>query len=343
MDIDLLSQLTGFSKTDLTEAIAGDKILGLGLELTRQCNLKCVYCYANSGKPLKNELTYEELLKTVDEATLLGVKKIGIIGGGEPLLYENLKNLINYIFQRGISISLFTNGVLIDKEWASFLYDKGVSIVHKLNSFDKKVQDKLCGVKGSFEQIQNSLNILMGIGYPTANHKLSIETVILKENISELPSIWRWARNNKIIPVVERLTPFGRSTKLLNKCSTEDIKNLFEKLSKIDMEEFNIKWLPHPPFAGTRGCYHHYYALYITSNGEIQPCSGVTVSLGNIRTRKISDALRSRTITELRHIGESIKGKCKICEYANVCYGCRGSAYHVKGSYLASDPQCWIS
>ncbi|MHB8579155.1 MAG: radical SAM protein [Ignavibacteriaceae bacterium] len=306
----------------------------------RKCSLQCIYCYANSGKPLKNELHYEELLKIVDDAVAIGVKKIGLIGGGEPLYYDKLEDLINYINKLDIKISLFTNGVLMNKHWASFLFEKHISIVHKLNSFDEIVQDNLCKVKGSFKKIQKSLSILQEMGYPSEQHKLSVETVILKENIFEIPFIWRWARKNKIIPVVERLTPFGRGASLLNTCTTEEIKNLFEKLKKIDFEEFGINWIPLPPFAGERGCYHHYYALYITSIGEIYPCSGVTVSLGNIRNSKISDVLHSKTIQELRHINEHIRGKCKGCVYGNVCYGCRGSAYHIKGNYLESDPYC---
>jgi len=343
MNIELLANLTGFEKNDLEEAIEGKKLLGLGLELTRRCNLNCVYCYANSGKPLNNELKFYEIIKIIDEAILLGVKKIGIIGGGEPLLYNRLKELINYLFQNGMRISLFTNGVLLNQEWASFLYSKSVSIVQKLNSFNEKIQDELCSKKDTFKSIQSSINNLRRAGYPSKESKLSIETVILKENIEELPTLWRWARNNQITPIFEQLTPFGRGENIANCCSTEEIKKLFILLSKIDFEEFSIEWTPRPPFAGKRGCYHHYYALYITSTGDIQPCSGVTIKLGNIRENRIKNILNSKVITELRHVGDLVEGRCKNCLHGQCCYGCRGSAFQMLGNYLASDPQCWYS
>ena len=338
---EIIDEKAGFKIEEIEACKKGKKLLGLGLELTRECNLHCIYCYSDSGRALPNELGLDELKCVIDEATSLGVKRIGIIGGGEPLRYKYLSDLINFVDKRKIKISLFTNGTLINTDWAKYFYLNNISLVHKLNSFDEIIQDKICKKKGTFKAISRALNLLFEIGYPDQLHKLTIETVVLKDNINEIPYIWRWARNRHIIPMVERVTPMGRAAGLSNICSASEIKELYEKLSKIDAEEYQNNWEPRPPIAGDVGCRHNLYSLYITSDGNIQPCSGVSISLGNVRRNSLRSVLKSKAILDLRHIRNKIKGKCNKCNLSEICYGCRGAAFHYYGDYLAEDPFCW--
>ena len=336
---------TDFSAKELKECANGKKLLGIGLELTRKCNLKCIYCYAEAGKPLPAELEFNEILDVVNQALALGVKKIGIIGGGEPLIYPMLRRLMEVICSSGqAKVSVFTNGTLMSAEWASFFFDQGISIVQKLNSLNETVQDFLTGKRGTYEAIMRSLDWLFAAGYPAGQANLTIETVVLPENIGEIPEIWRWARKRGITPMVERVTPQGRAAKLPNLCSANELRRLFEKLSAIDESEFSISWQPRPPIAGVKGCRHHLYALYVCSDGVIQPCSGVTLAIGSIREQKLASIIReSEVIKNLRHIETTVKGKCRSCEFAHFCYGCRGAALSVFGDYLAEDPFCWVN
>ena len=56
-----------FSREEIDQALADKKILSLELELTHACNLRCIYCYAESGKALENELSYSEIIDAVDQ------------------------------------------------------------------------------------------------------------------------------------------------------------------------------------------------------------------------------------------------------------------------------------
>ena len=65
------------------------------LELSRECNLRCVYCYASSGKKLHNELTLRRRsTDALDQAIDLGARRIIVIGGGEPLLYPDVMDIM---------------------------------------------------------------------------------------------------------------------------------------------------------------------------------------------------------------------------------------------------------
>jgi len=332
-----------FSREEIDQARGAGGLLSLELELSRLCNLRCVYCYAASGIAQPNEMTLEEILDVVDQAVDLGARKIIVLGGGEPLLYPELFTVIDHIITRGADADLFTNGMMISPEIAKKLFERKVAVVVKMNSRDPETQDFLAGHDGAFAAINQGLNNLIAAGYPSEEHSLGIETVVCQQNYQELPDLWRWARSRGIIPYVEMMTMQGRATEHPElEVEAERVKDLFERLAVIDAAEFNNTWTPHPPLAASQ-CARHEYSCTVTSTGEVQPCPGVNVIAGNIRKNPLADILKmSKEIQDLRNIRQNIKGKCGQCEFGEYCYGCRGHAYQVTGDYLAADPLCWL-
>ncbi len=186
---------------EIEKARKNNRLLTFGLELSKNCNLRCIYCYANAGEKAENELTLKETLNAITQAYNLGARKFGIIGGGETLLYLHLFEVIDFIKKLGASITVFTNATLITPQRAQELFERKVNIVAKYNSLNPKIQDFLTGVKGSFEKIQKGIKNLRRAGYPTKDTALVIETVICRQNIRELPELWCWIRDQGCIPL----------------------------------------------------------------------------------------------------------------------------------------------
>jgi len=332
-----------FSQKEIAEARQKNKLLTLELEFSKVCNLRCVYCYSSAGMALENELTLDEIKDAVEQAHACGARKIIILGGGEPLLYPDLLEVIDHILQQGLRADIFTNGILIDAAMASALYERNVAVAVKMNSLVPEVQDFLAGKKGAFAAMQKGLHNLMRAGYPDDNHKLGVGTIICRQNIDEIPSIWRWAKKAGIVPYIETMTWQGRAKDHPElEVATEVVQDLFEKLAAIDLREFGERWMPHPPFAASQ-CARHEYSCTITSTGEVFPCPGVNIAAGNIRRQALETILReSKMLRDLRNIRTTIKGPCATCKLGDRCYGCRGHSYQVTGDYLASDPICWL-
>ncbi|MEA3385364.1 MAG: radical SAM protein [Thermodesulfobacteriota bacterium] len=332
-----------FSQEEIAEARAGNGLLSIELELSRACNLRCIYCYASSGLPMENELSLPEILDVVDQAAALGAKKIIVLGGGEPLLYPYLIDVIDYILSKGVKADLFTNGTLITSSKARALYDRDVAVVVKMNSRRPEIQDFLAGHPGTFQAIERGIEALKIVGYPDETHILGVETVICRQNYEELPQLWQWARKQGIIPYVEIMTLQGRAKEYPDlEVSIQKTRTLFEALARIDAEEFGNKWIPHPPLAASH-CARHEYSCTVVANGDIHPCPGVNLSVGNVREDTLEHILNnSPVIQELRNIRKLIKGRCGKCDLKYRCYGCRGNAYQITGDYLAEDPMCWL-
>jgi radical SAM protein with 4Fe4S-binding SPASM domain len=331
-----------FSDAEILDARENGRLLTMEIETSHLCNLRCVYCYNSSGVKQHNELTLAEIFNVVEQGIELGVRRVILIGGGEPLMHPEVMAIIEFLHRKGLGIDLFTNGTLITAEKARQLREWNVEPVVKLNSLRPDVQDMLAAHPGTFEAIQRGLDHLMRAGYPTAELDLGIESIICSQNLEEIPAMWRWARDRGIVPYFEMITFQGRAKQRQDlNVPVAELERLFKKLSAIDRERYRIVWEPHPPIAAL-SCSRHEYSCTITSSGYVQPCTGVDIKVGNIRHDSLKNILAGSTVVDcLRHIRRHIKGACTSCDQLPVCYGCRGMAYHLTGDFLASDPLCW--
>ncbi|HSQ77343.1 MAG TPA: radical SAM protein [Nitrospirota bacterium] len=330
-----------FSKEEIAEAVRDGKLLSMEIEFNSVCNFRCVYCYAAENGGRRNELAPEEFRDVITQAKELGARKM-IVLGGEPMLYPPILEMIRYIRDLGMDVELFTNGTNITREMAQTLYDLGVRVVLKMNTFEEKIQDLLSGRKGAYAQIHEAFDNLKQVGYPSEDRFMGVSTVVCQQNIDELPKMWEWLRDQHIAPYFEMITPQGGAKEHnMLEVDSRQVEELFQLISRIDRNKYGHHWDPKPPLVGGE-CLRHQFSCAVNSVGEVQPCVGVTIPIGNVRKQRLKDILKdSEVVQDLKSYKEMIKGPCGECERLSACYGCRGAAYQMTGDYLASDPLCW--
>jgi len=314
------------------------------------CGLDCPYCYQHgtsmwpaSFRERREPLSVEEVLDAVDQALDLGLGGVGIIGPYEPIREKGILTLIRGIHARKLRITLFTKGTYISNALAEELCQYDVAMGITVNSLHCAVHDELTGREGSHKLMMEGLNLLLRNGYDRKRHKIIVQSVIVRQNMRDLPEVWRWAKRSSFVPFFERITIYGRARENISRLnpSPEMLFTLFSQISEIDQREFGNRWIPHPPWVG-EACDRHLNSCHLTVDGYIQPCTGVDIPVGNIRDTDLATILRGSTVIQaLRNIQDTIGGSCRECHLHDACYGCRGQAYQLTGDYLASDPCCW--
>ena len=331
-----------FTEQEIKEAVADNRLLSMEIEFSRMCNFRCSYCYVPTKSQLNNELSRAEIKDVILQARDMGAGKI-IILGGEPTIYPHIQEMIEFISSLGLVIEIFTNGTGIDSRIAALFASHRVRVALKRNSRDKAIQDKLAGKTGAATIIASALENLREAGYPSDTLFLALSTVICQQNIDELPAMWRWLREEHIEPYFEVITPQENAVINNDWLSVDglQLKELFQQLADIDKTHYGRTWDPQPPLVGNK-CMRHQVSCLVTATGDVTPCVGVTIPVGNIRETPLQDIIKnSEVINNLKNYREMIKGDCRECDKAEECYGCRGAAYQLTGDYLASDPTCW--
>ncbi len=332
-----------FTRDEALAARNSGRLLSLALFTSARCNLKCRYCYISAGRRLPDELKFDEYKAVIDQARDLGALSVWVPGAGEPLLHENLKSLIKYVDKLGMWFVLFTNGTLVSKDWARFFLDHRVSVVVKLNSFDPRLQDWFSGRRGISQDIARAREVLlqigMGDGTPT---RLGVESVIVQQNIDEIPAIFKWARTHNIYPYLETLLFSGRAASNSElQVPAKNIMNIFRLLLAIDEKEFGYTWVPSPPYVAS-SCDKLLYNITVDSTGQVHPCCGIATTLGSVRKKPLANFLENPIMQALRHPESSLHGPCHSCASESCLYGCRSQA-ETAGDMFGPCPTCWVA
>lgn len=230
-----------WSKQVLNNNIAAQKVHKmpvLDLELTAQCTgACCIYC---DSKPSvgpcghAHEINWSELSNIIAQSHKLGLKWIYTCGLGEPMEDPKFWEMLSFIKQNDINLSMFTNGVFIkDKYVAKCLKESNVHIVLKLDTFDSKQFDKILGARGTAEKIYAANEHLLSVGYGAQENNttnLAYSIVPTYFSIEGIPKVIEFAEKNGVFASIGELENAGnvyrKDIKQILDVSPEQLDNL---------------------------------------------------------------------------------------------------------------------
>ncbi len=326
-------------------------LLTIDVEMSLNCNLRCRYCYSGAFAGHQTKLPVDVMLRVIDQARDAGARVVVIVGGGEPFCYPGLKDMLRRIRELEMRALIFTNLQCITQQWADDLWTDQVAVVGKVNSLDPAVHDYLVGKYGAHDRAMQSMAYLLAAGYPGTDPEhplLGMESVVVTPNIHQIPLMWAWCRDRGIVPYFEKVTVQGRLHENMGLYpDPADTSRVFADVARLDARLYGYQWTPRFPIM-SYNCTRHYFAAYLKATGDLFPCPGVELPLGNVvtGTKTVAELIDCDAIKTLRRIDEHIEGKCADCRHGCArpgdlpCYGCRGQAWQQYHSLVASDPDC---
>jgi radical SAM protein with 4Fe4S-binding SPASM domain len=332
-------------------------------EMTTTCNLNCIHCHCSAGKPWENELTTAQAKKLLDQLADISEFRMMAFTGGEPLVRQDLFEILAYSNSLGFTNTIATNATLIDDDVASKLKDYGVVIAAvSLDGLSAETHDMVRGVPGAFEDALKGMKALRDAGI-----LLHINITVMDYNIDELERMIDLVDEvDAGILIVYQLVSVGRGGDIKDaSLGIEKNERLIKMmvdaqrrmravlepvagpqywsflLDQADIRDGWKMWLAKKVF---HGCSAGRGFIYIKPNGEVWPCPFIEINCGNILERTFMDIYEtSDVLKQLRNRESLLKGSCGECEYKVVCGGCRGRAYLATGDLFSEDPSCFIA
>jgi 12,18-didecarboxysiroheme deacetylase len=342
--------------------------------VTRQCNLKCVHCYAHAkNTSFDNELSTEQGKQLIDDLADFG-SPVMLFSGGEPLVRKDLPQLAAYAVEKGMRAVISTNGTLITPEMARNLKEIGLSYVGISLDGMEEINDRFRGVNGAFrsalEGIKNS---------QAAGIKVGLRFTVNKLNVNEIPKIFQLleemdiprvcfyhlvyaGRGSKlvkedlshegtraavdlIIDETRRLFDKGKPKEVLTVDNHADGPYIYLRLLKEnparakDVLEL-LKWNEGNNSGRGIGC--------VSWDGEVYADQFWRHhSFGNIKDQPFSQIWMDTSETlmgKLKEKKKHVKGRCATCNWLDVCGGnFRVRAEAVSGDIWAPDPACYLT
>ena len=161
------------------------------IHLLDRCNLKCKHCYLSASGDGNTMLPPALVRQTLCEAHDLGLDSVQF-SGGEPLLFPDIRGLLNATRHKGFKVSLSTNATLIDDGTADLLADVGAHVVASIDG-PPQYHDSFRGKPQSFEKAAAGIERLVQRDVP-----VKVVTTVCRDNLSHIDWCARWANGMEI-------------------------------------------------------------------------------------------------------------------------------------------------
>src|SRR5260370_11248136 len=156
------------------------KLTELKIELTQRCPLACVHCSTSSHRKQSSCLPVETVVRVLNEASELGVRKV-VFTGGEPLVYEHLGEVVRTASRLGIQPTLYTTGILdnqltpITTHAADELVGRGIArFIFSVYSAQASVHDNITRY-GTFAATSSAIDAVVQTRIPVEIHFVAMK------------------------------------------------------------------------------------------------------------------------------------------------------------------------
>jgi radical SAM protein with 4Fe4S-binding SPASM domain len=311
-------------------------------ELTLKCNAHCIHCGSDAGNKKIEELTTFEALSVCKQIAETECRHVNLLGG-EIFLKDDWRQIIKALRDRDITVSLITNGSLLNQQNLNFLKEAGINTLGISIDGTRNVHDLIRGLPGLFDSIQQNIQQAELAGFTlsaiTTVNKLNIADLInLKNYLITSPfKIWQVqiASANGRMPQEVVLTPEEFYLNGLFLAQTR-INTSKEKLAVIANHDFGYhsNIIPrHTIYNQWAGCPAGINTLGIQCDGTIKGCLSIKEELQepfNIRTTSLKDIWQHKDLcnwNQPERKQKSLTGFCKECNYNSTCLaGCSDMA-----------------
>jgi radical SAM protein with 4Fe4S-binding SPASM domain len=323
--------------------------------VTAACNHRCGICFSASGAERLGELSTDEALALVDQAHEAGVRGF-ILSGGEPLLRQDMPQILKRMAALGLKVRVATNGTLLTEEMLHFMRDETTvqSFQVSVDTLNPELYAELHGTTpSSHAEALRALERIRDHGFhTTASARLTPQTLEEIPGLLDRAAEEQWATFTVHLPVHTRRTEGASSQETDLLALLEPAVDHFFNMPDHWLIETYIPWAPYHDLmvrASARGRVVHVGCragrdrLTVHPSGDLSACVCMDVPaarLGNVRDDRLQDVFEQSPGCDLfQH--PAAHGICDDCEQVAVCGGgCRAAAYALTGRMDGLDGSC---
>jgi radical SAM protein with 4Fe4S-binding SPASM domain len=342
--------------------------------ITRRCNLSCIHCYSDSdARFYPGELDLGQCKAVVDDLAAFQVPAV-LLSGGEPMVHPHFYELATYAREKGLRLTLSTNGTLIDHEAAEKIKKIGFAYVGISLDGIGETHDYFRGKKGAFAKAVEAFRNCKAVG-----QKVGLRLTLSRNNIEDLERILDFIETegiervcfyhlvfsgrganlvdvepartrdalDKILARTARWVAAGQNREVLTVDQPADGAYLYLRLLRERPEQAQavydlLAWNG----GGANGS--GIGLANIDTQGNVHPDQfWQTLTLGNVKERPFSEIWRDNShpiLAGLRNRLPLLKGRCGGCRFIKICGGgFRVRAVQVHGDPWAPDPGCYLT
>ncbi len=168
------------------------------MEPVGQCNLRCTMCpiqFRQDGPPYGPPafMSFVTFTRLVDE--FVGLRQLHLQGLGEPMMHPRFFDMVSYAARKGIQVTTNSNLTLINPKRAEACVTSGLDTLHvSIDGASAEMYERI-RLRAKFERVVRNIGLVLDARERLESElpHLHMVTVIMKQNLSELPMLVRLA------------------------------------------------------------------------------------------------------------------------------------------------------
>lgn len=251
----------------------------VSIEVTRACGCACDHCLIKDGE---GELETEEIKTVIEEAQDLGASIITFTEG-DPLLREDIFELIRHVDPERSVVNMFTPGLEMTPEIAIQLKEAGLyNILIGVYSTGPEVHDRIRGVHGAHKRAIEAIEMALDAGL-----LVTMSVHVKGDGVSEIFDLYDYAKDLGVheFSIWEGIPK--SSEECLSRIDREAILRFYRKVNRT----------PGGPrvFASTYfegqmlGCMAGRRWIHVGVDGKVSSCPYIGDDWGNVRDRSLKE------------------------------------------------------
>lgn len=313
----------------------------LRLNTNSTCNIDCIHCYYKEkvwfdGKTLSLEDAQDIIYQAYDiyKEDLYVI----LMGWWEPLLYKDLILLLQFLFEKNISTSLTTNGLLLNENVLQQI--KSLGVLLNISFEWTQIYNDLVRGEWVFKKVLKNILLCWQMWV-----RFSINFTLTKNNIIDIPYIVKlfWETSEYItfsryIPYIKNdsIHPLSKQDYLLIERLLDKYKNKKLRYRQESFLKEKIVWKQEYIFDLKK-----LKSLYILPDQTVYPAWNlIDYKLWDLRTHSLLEILKNEKIKSLYNPEKLTGNYCSKCKYKYTCSWDRWTAYFYTWDFWWDDIQC---
>jgi radical SAM protein with 4Fe4S-binding SPASM domain len=320
--------------------------LNTTLELTTDCNIRCLHCYnfdrdeprhapggsCGSGAA-RAPLSLEEILALVGALRDAGCLFLSLTGG-EVLSYPHLFAVMDRAQELSLAVQLLTNGTLLRPGVAARLagYRNLLGVSVSVYGATPEVHDGITQVRGSWRRTWHGIERIRALGII-----VRVKFILMRQNAHEVAAM-RAAAEAGGYPYMIDMTITSRHDGSRGSLATRVEDDQLVQLHRGPLRDM-LGDRPRAPKPEIGACNCARGNCAVLSNGDVTPCISVPWVAGNVRDQPFGEIWQSSPVFQrIRGLRTEDYAACAPCSDKAYCARPRGAAYTASGSYTGVDP-----
>lgn len=297
----------------------------VSINITARCNSRCIYCDSWKTKSVTpREPTVAEMRQLSAAAKKLGAQFL-TISGGEPLLRNDLEEIVAAAVSEGLWVTVITNGILLSPQRLNSLANAGLKMLNlSLDTFEAEIYRKLRGV--SYRLAEKALETLVYSKPKYHGLRINLNCVISQANIAQLEPFAKefftrfpglgtlnfqaydrsWNGNPELLPALEQKPVLNEAVKglIALKKAGYPIGNSEAYLASVP------DFFYQRAAAGKQACGSGFTSICVSSDLSLHPCY-LFPAIADLKQEDLHAVWFSEKMKAQR--AKMLKGECAGC------------------------------